>query len=584
VLVQLRLENYRGFDDHIIPLRSTAIIVGRNNAGKSTIVEALRLVALVSSRYAALPFASPPEWLDLPRALRGVSPSLRNMELNLRTVHYRYGEPPAVVTAWFKTGEQIKIYVGTEAIFALLYNADGRTVSTKGEARNLKLPTVEILPQVGPLAREERILNPEYVQSAMSSSLAPLHFRNQLHALYPRFPEFKRAVEATWPGLRVRNLDGRAKWPSENTLSLFIQDADFTAEASWMGHGLQMWLQTVWFLVRARDANSVILDEPDVYMHADLQRRLIRYLRGRFPQVMIATHSVEIMAEVSPESILIVDRSKAQSGFAASLPAVQRVVEGVGSVHNLHLTRLWSSRRFLMVEGDDLGYIRRFQDAIHPESEVPFDTIPSMEINGWGGWNYAVGSSMFLENAGGEGIVVYCIFDSDFHTPEEIQRRYADAMNRGVQLHVWERKEIENYLLVAGAIQRVIESGLPDGGTAPSTRDIEMLIISIAEQLKDETFDNLASELQKQNRGWDTGSVNKRAREILNEHWTSRDGRVSLVSGKRALSLLSEICKQRFGVSFGAQRIARELRADELPPEVHRVIEAIEAGRAFTAA
>lgn len=581
MLVQLLLENYRGFNNHTIPLRPTTIIVGRNNAGKSTIVEALRLVALVSSRYPALPFTSPPAWLELPMSARGVSPSLKNMEINLRTVHYHYAEPPAVVTATFKSGEQIKVYVGSEAIYAMLYNADGRMITTKAEARNLKLPPVEILPQVAPLVREERILNPEYIKGSMSSSLSPLHFRNQLHVLYTMFGEFKQAVETTWAGLRVRSLDGRAKWPSDNVLSLFIQDGDFTAEASWMGHGLQMWLQTMWFLVRAKSGHSVILDEPDVYMHADLQRKLIRYLRGRFPQVMIATHSIEIMAEVDPEDILIIDRSKDSSGFAVSLPAVQRVVEGVGSVHNLHLTRLWNSRRFLMVEGDDLGYLRRFQDAIHPNSEVPFDAIPSMQINGWGGWNYAVGSSMFLENAGGEGIIVYCIFDSDYHTAEELRHRYNDAAKRGVQLHVWERKEIENYLLVASAIQRVIASGLSGGRSAPSTEEVASLITSVAEQLKDETFDSLASELQKQNRGWDTGSVNKRAREILNERWTKPAGPVSLVSGKRALSLLSEICKQQFGVSFGAQRIARELRADELPPEVHEVVEAIEMGRVF---
>jgi predicted ATP-dependent endonuclease of OLD family len=66
MLTQLRLKNFRCFDDHTIPLRPTTIIVGRNNAGKSTIVEALRLVSLVENRYGALNFTSPPDWLDIP--------------------------------------------------------------------------------------------------------------------------------------------------------------------------------------------------------------------------------------------------------------------------------------------------------------------------------------------------------------------------------------------------------------------------------------------------------------------------------------------------------------------------------------
>jgi hypothetical protein len=43
-----------------------------------------------------------------------------------------------------------------------------------------------------------------------------------------------------------------------------------------------MWLQTIWFLTRAKDHETVILDEPDVYMHADLQRRLRGRLKSNF--------------------------------------------------------------------------------------------------------------------------------------------------------------------------------------------------------------------------------------------------------------------------------------------------------------
>ena len=59
----IELENYRCFENHKIDFRSTTIVVGQNNAGKSTIIEALRLVSIVSSR--VLNFISVPKWLDL---------------------------------------------------------------------------------------------------------------------------------------------------------------------------------------------------------------------------------------------------------------------------------------------------------------------------------------------------------------------------------------------------------------------------------------------------------------------------------------------------------------------------------------
>lgn len=70
-----------------------------------------------------------------------------------------------------------------------------------------------------------------------------------------------------------------------------------------MGHGLQMWLQIVWFLARAARNATVVLDEPDVYMHPDLQRRLLTLVRNRFAQLLIATHSIEIVSDVDSRSI-----------------------------------------------------------------------------------------------------------------------------------------------------------------------------------------------------------------------------------------------------------------------------------------
>ena len=39
MIEKLKLTNYRGFDNHTIPFSELNIIVGSNNAGKSTIVQ-----------------------------------------------------------------------------------------------------------------------------------------------------------------------------------------------------------------------------------------------------------------------------------------------------------------------------------------------------------------------------------------------------------------------------------------------------------------------------------------------------------------------------------------------------------------
>jgi len=150
-------------------------------------------------------------------------------------------------------------------------------------------------------------------------------------------------------------------------------------------------------------------------MHADLQRRLIRFLKARHKQIIVATHSAEIMAEVEAEEILIVKKEEPQSAFAPSLPAAQEVLLGLGSVHNLQLARLATAERYVFVEGEDIAVLKRFQNALFPASTVPLDTI-SMPVSGWGGWHYAVGTTQFLSKTAGSRLTRYCILDSDYHT------------------------------------------------------------------------------------------------------------------------------------------------------------------------
>ena len=370
MLSKLHLINFRCFNDHKIDLQQHSVLVGANNAGKTTIAEALRLVSVITARYATLSYHSAPEWLNVPRRLLGCRPSIEGLQIRSDTLFYRYGDPPARIIATFPSVATIDIYIGPETqLHSVITTISGEVIRSKGQALKLKLPLVSILPQVGPLQRSEQLLDREYVRRSQSSHLAPLHFRNQLRmADSSAWTRFKSIVENTWSGLQIRELHHDT---DANHLSLEVRDRDFVAEVGVMGHGLQMWMQTMWFLAKSTGVSTVILDEPDVYMHPDLQRRLIRFLQRHFPQTIVTTHSTEIMSEVDHTSIVVVDRRRRYSQRVNSLPGLQSLIDRVGSVHNIHLTRLWSARRFLIVEGEDLKLLKLIQDVLFPERGVP---------------------------------------------------------------------------------------------------------------------------------------------------------------------------------------------------------------------
>jgi hypothetical protein len=575
MLESLRLRNYRCFQDHEMPFRPLSILVGKNNAGKSSIAEALRLVALVTARYDRLPFHNPPADFKLPLSNVGIRPSLKGIEIEYETLFHRYSEAPARLTAMFGGGATVDVFLGKELVHAVLRDNSAHVIKTQAGARKLALPRVSILPQIGPLQRQERLLSPEHVMGALDSRLAHLHFRNQVQLLTEHYASFRQTIESTWPGLSLIDLVKSGSLTAGYSLSLNLRDRDFVAEIGAMGHGLQMWLQTMWFLTRCCESQVVILDEPDVYLHADLQRRLIGFLRDRFPQVLLTTHSVEILSDVEPENVLIVDRERPRSEFATSVPAVQTLLARIGTVHNLGLSRLWKASKLLFVEGGDVGMLKRLHRTLFPSAPHPLDVIPCVSIGGWSGWPYAVGSSLLLRNSAGEDIRVYCLLDRDYRTARSIAGRETEAKSKGIRLHIWKCKELENYLMSPACISRVVASRAGERTPAPSSQEVASKILEFAEALREEAFDAMSQEHFDENRSRGLGAANTAARTAFREREDSV-GIANVVSGKGLLSKVSAWTQSQFGVCLNAGLLAAELLDAEIPSELRLVLDAIE--------
>lgn len=163
-------------------------------------MEALRLVSIVTTRYRGFNYHAPPDWLDEPRSMYGASPDVRGLDLDSATVFYSYNDPPAIVEARFSKGESARIFIGPNGkVHASLLDRDNVPVRTRTQANGLRLPRVAILPQPGPVAKEETILTRDYVLGALDSPLAPTHFRNQLHLLYDYSPNSAESPRTPGP-------------------------------------------------------------------------------------------------------------------------------------------------------------------------------------------------------------------------------------------------------------------------------------------------------------------------------------------------------------------------------------------------
>ena len=352
MLTKLKIQNFRCYENSTITFQRTSILVGRNNAGKSTLIEALKILSEVSKKYKTSGFSAPPSWVS-GEPDNGFSPSIDRLSISDRGLFYMYRNPPAVIEATFSNGAGIKVFIGEgTSVFAQVFAPDGTPARNSKEAKTINLPTIEVLPQISAVLDTEVVLKKETVERNMSTRLASRNFRNQL-LFYPQyFPRFKQMAEDTWEHLQVKSLEKTIS-DSGQTLQFYIRDNAFESEIGWMGHGLQMWLQTMWFISRCDEHSIVVLDEPDVYMHADLQRRLIRLVSSMFSQLIVATHSVEIMEEVTSNSIIPIDSKRRQIKPIGKHHLLEKLTDEMGSAFNLDLSRMFLSKRFMIWEGED---------------------------------------------------------------------------------------------------------------------------------------------------------------------------------------------------------------------------------------
>lgn len=573
MISSLTLKNFRCFENHTIEFPAKSLLVGKNNAGKSTCVEGLRLVSIVTERLANLTWRYPPTNGGIPVGSKGASPSLDSISIHKDCLFFRYGRGPGLVSAQFNNGSRLDVYVTEDlCVHAVVYDARGRPANSRSGALSAGIPRVSILPQIGPLLDGEEKLSDDHIRRNLQTTLSSLHFRNQLRLFRDQyFDAFKNTVEATWPGLRIDSLDVPSPFDKNGKIMLVVRDGDFSAEVAWMGQGVQMWLQTMWFLCRNTNSDVLILDEPDVYMHADLQRRLVRMLCNDSRQFIIATHSPEMLAEVEADSVVVLNREAPRSRPATSSRAVQELLVRVGSVHNLSLARLAIHRKILFVEGDDVALLKRFQNVIDRSAPSPVDTIPNTDVQGWTGWPAVLTFARFLRENAHDEFAVFCVMDRDYHTDAEIAERMKQAKSAGIELHIWEAKELENYVIEPNAIARLMSKRLKKD--AVTVAEVEAAIEAAVDARKEETFDAFSETIRQQNK---TGAdkSNAAARPIFNKRWQSVGGR-QVVGGKQLVADLGTWAQKNYAISLSIPSIVREMTASEVPIEVRDLITAV---------
>lgn len=567
MLKSISIKNFRCYEDTVIHFDGTAILVGKNNAGKSTLIEALKIISTVSRKYKTARYVVPPEWVGENVISRGISPNLVNMNIADHGIFYLYGLPPAVLVARFDNGASIKAFVGEGlSIFAVIYNKDGIAIKSKSEASHTCIPSIDVLPQISAVLDNEKIIQKSTVDNNRFTRLASRNFRNQLYYYKEAFPVFKELVESTWERLQVKPVESYFL-DEGRMLQFFVRVNNFEAEIGWMGHGLQMWIQTMWFVSQCSKDAIIVLDEPDVYMHADLQRRLVRLLSPKFSQVVIATHSLEIIEEVPSECIIPIDSHKSELSPIGDEKALSTLTRDLNGALNIDLARMYISKTFIVWDGDETSrkILSAFQSILYPDELYPLITFPKAFIKGWENWDtvLSLADSFSQSNL---PISLFCIFDSGYHTVDEIEKMKTTAEKSHVDLHIWSKNEIENFVINDVVIYRFISKYKRRGGI--SQQETSSKIDEIVSEMKMDTLNGFTNHLKKVS-DMDYSSVIENAIDETDKRWCNP---YDAISGRNFFNRLSQWTQDEFGITICAQQLIPFFEVNDIPKEVSYII------------
>jgi energy-coupling factor transporter ATP-binding protein EcfA2 len=578
----VEFKNFKAFSQFSLKLQHMNILVGPNNSGKSTVLSAFRTLAAGLRRART----KNPEWLEGPKGnCTGYRIAPEALPISMENVHTDYSDADTSVTFRLSNGNKLKLYFPRDGGCCLIPETEGKKIKSIKQFREAYPVSIGVVPVLGPVEHEEPVLNDETVRKDLATHRASRHFRNYWYQYPDGFQEFAALLKRTWPGMEIQAPEKVG--PFAEKLSMFCLEKRISRELYWSGFGFQIWCQLLTHITRAREDSIVVVDEPENYLHPDVQRQLLAILRDAGPDILLATHSAEVMGEADPSEILVVDKTKASADRLKNFEGVQSALNIIGSVQNITLTQLARNRRILFVEGlDDFKILRKFAYRLgFTELSSGLDLTP-VESGGFSAWEKIPPLAWGIEKALGSSLHLGAIFDRDYHCAEEIGQ-ILETLGKSLELaHIHSRKEIENYLLNPTALERALAKALEErevrtGAKASLLEPLSTVLERITTPLRNEIQSQYIAKRSQylSHSPLDLATITSETMEFFDAKWGKIETRVEIVPGKAVLSALRAYVQENYSVGLTDYRIIGGIKREEIPSDLGDLIRRLEAFR-----
>lgn len=475
MITKLTLKNFKSVGRQSYDFTQFDLLVGRNNCGKSTVLQALAIwqfcvnefhqskrsgskgIQIVLPNFTALPV---PEfnllWKDRTDRHWPLVNGKKKQEYILIEIRVEWRDGDAGKTDSF--GVELR-YHSPQTIYAI---PTGGWASFREYDKKGNLPVIAYVPPFSGLEPTEKWLDDGPIRQQIGKGQPGSVLRNLLLRVCPS-PEIGatgRPVKGYSPPEDwVELFDMVKRWFSiglegpryESGKDVFItveyKQGGKKFDIISGGSGFHQTLTLLAFLYGYKPT-TILLDEPDAHLHVNLQREILDFFKFKSSelgtQFLVATHAEEFVRGVDASQIVSLLRQK-----PSRIESTPDIVRAMADISNEEITKLISSPSIIYVEGQSDERILRAwakQCGAH-------DVMDKMVFKVMAG-----GSKPDMKNLANEHFrAVKQIIPSakrlvlfDYDSKEDAFHPSDD--NSG--LVEWKRKNIENYLFVPDAWKR----------------------------------------------------------------------------------------------------------------------------------
>ncbi len=483
MLRRFTIKGFKRFRDATsVDFEDITLLVGANNSGKSTILQALTLFQYC---------------IETTRKLNGNGRDSADLALSSRTVGFdEFGALPAAhpgdlwpdglithqskprpisLKAMFASGAEIAFQI------RISYNRFSIQPSTKGAWQEaIHRREIRLIPIFAGFLPQEEYLTPPARQDRLRLQRHGEMVRNQLWHLQQDEPHQWKKLQALLAEL----------FPESSIEVDFNLDIDRFLKASYRdkalrrkrdvitaGSGFHQALQIL-ASVLAPGAAMFLLDEPDAHLHARLQGQLMGILQRlaveEEEQFVLATHSPQLLNSAPAGSVRV-----CMDGRAVPLsvqPEQLQLLGDLGAMDQMELVPLLVNRAVVFVENkSDRKLIEAFarkhwgtkkQQAIWRDLTFLYTYQGPIEarVLDLARQVRDIASSPVLDSPAPMKFVA--IGDRDYRTDrarrgallDRNKRSKSEAYKLDFRLVLWEKNELENYLLDRDAVLRLLDS------------------------------------------------------------------------------------------------------------------------------